>query len=386
MILKNKFNCHIIGLAAYDFLIAANIIFSSAIGNNIKEGIKVSGGSAMFDLLNNYFSNLKNVTDKYIFTRLIVIAVIIMVLSAAAILAVERKDNFSSFADALWWVIVTTTTVGYGDKYPHSLLGRIIAVILMFFGIGIVSGLTAKFSDLLIGSSRKKELGEVPVEYQEHLIVCGWNKKTKQVINQLLEEEIEKDQLVLLADLDRNPFIDHQLVHFIRGKIDQKEALTRAGVESARAAIILNEEGDDARTVLTVLTIENLNPDIYTIAEISHKENQVHLINAGVDEIIVKDAINSQLLVRTALYSGTSQVIEQLLSNQSGRQIYMLTAPPEKVGTRFIDLLIEDKRETGLILIGLKRKGKILTNPTNNEIIQAQDELIYIAQSEQRQN
>ena len=321
-------------------------------------------------------------SDKHVFTRLLIIAVVIMILSAAAILAVERKDNFSSFADALWWVIVTTTTVGYGDKYPHSLLGRIIAVILMFFGIGIVSGLTAKFSDLLIGSSRRKELGEVAVECQEHLIVCGWNKKTKQVINQLLEEEIEKDQLVLLADLERDPFVDKQLVHFIRGDIDQKEALIRAGVESARAAIIFNEEEDDARTVLAVLTIENLNPDIYTIAEINNKENQVHLINAGVDEIIVKDAINSQLLVRTALYSGISQVIEQLLSNQSGRQIYMLTAQQEEVGARFIDLLIEYKRETGLILIGLKRQSKILTNPANNEIIQIDDKLIYIARSE----
>ncbi|MBM7555808.1 potassium channel family protein [Halanaerobacter jeridensis] len=336
----------------------------------------------MFDLLNNYFSNLRKASDKYVFIRLILIAVVIMVLSAAGILIVESGDSFSNFADDLWWVIVTITTVGYGDKYPHSFLGRVIAVILMFVGIGVVSGVTAKFSDLLIGSSRRKELGEVQTDYTDHLIVCGWNKKTKNVVNQLLDEEIEDSKLVLLADLERDPFVDNELVHFIRGKTDQKEALIKAGVKTARAAIILNETNNDARTVLTVLTIENLNPNIYTIAEISNRENQIHLINAQVDEVIVNSSINSQLLVRSALYSGTSQIIEQLLSNESGRQIYMLTAVEAELGVRFIDLFIKYKRETNLILIGIKRKGKIITNPANEELIQQGDDLIYIALGE----
>lgn len=333
----------------------------------------------MFDLLNNYFSRFSYLPDKNIFMRLILSAVIIMVLSAGAILLVEERSNFNSFADALWWVIVTVTTVGYGDRYPHSFLGRIIAVILMFLGIGVVSGLTAKFSDLLIGGTRRKELGELDADYNDHLIVCGWNKKARNIINQLLAEEIEKNKLVLLTDLERDPFIENPLVHFIRGKIDHKEALLKAGVQSARAAIILSSPDNDAQTILTVLTIENLNPEIYTIAEINDKENQIHLINAQVDEIIVNSSINSQLLVRTALYSGTSQVIEQLLSKQSGRQIYMLKAEEEEIGIRFIDLFIKYKREVDLILIGLKRQGEILTNPAQEEVIQRQDELIYIA-------
>lgn len=344
--------------------------------------MRACGGKEMFDLLHNYFSDLRGGSDKYIFIRLVLIAIVIMVLSAAGILLVERGDNFSSFADAIWWVIVTITTVGYGDKYPHSFLGRVIAVILMFLGIGVVSGVTAKFSDLLIGSSRRRELGEVATDYEDHLIVCGWNKKARNVVNQLLDEEIEESKLVLLADLERDPFIDNEVVHFIRGKTDQEEALVKAGVKSARAAIILNETDNDARTVLTVLTIENLNPDIYTIAEISDRENQIHLINAQVDEIIVNSSINSQLLVRTALYSGTSQVIEQLLSNESGRQMYMLTAVEEELGAKFIDLFVKYKREADLILIGIKRQEEIITNPANEEIIQSGDDLIYIARGE----
>lgn len=47
-----------------------------------------------------------------------------------------------SFADALWWSIVTCTTVGYGDISPSTVSGRIIAVVLMIFGIGLIGMLT----------------------------------------------------------------------------------------------------------------------------------------------------------------------------------------------------------------------------------------------------
>ncbi len=47
-----------------------------------------------------------------------------------------------SFGDALWWSIVTCTTVGYGDISPATVTGRVIAVILMIFGIGLIGMLT----------------------------------------------------------------------------------------------------------------------------------------------------------------------------------------------------------------------------------------------------
>lgn len=65
----------------------------------------------------------------------------------------ERNVNpghFANFGEALWWAIVTTTTVGYGDKYPFTLGGRIVASILMLVGIGLIGTLAATFSNALI--------------------------------------------------------------------------------------------------------------------------------------------------------------------------------------------------------------------------------------------
>lgn len=63
-----------------------------------------------------------------------------LILISSLIMSYIEKQ---SFLDALWWSIVTCTTVGYGDISPHSSFGRVIAVILMLFGIGFIGMLTS---------------------------------------------------------------------------------------------------------------------------------------------------------------------------------------------------------------------------------------------------
>jgi voltage-gated potassium channel len=72
-------------------------------------------------------------------------AVLTVVLGAAGVFVVEGGDNraIQSFEDALWWAIVTSTTVGYGDVSPVTTEGRLIAVILMLIGIGVIGVFTA---------------------------------------------------------------------------------------------------------------------------------------------------------------------------------------------------------------------------------------------------
>ncbi|WP_260412610.1 potassium channel family protein [Alkalihalobacillus sp. TS-13] len=67
------------------------------------------------------------------------------------------EPNFESFEDALWWSIVTLTTVGYGDLYPVTTVGRLIASFLMFVGIGLIGVITGMVASFF---SNAKELPE----------------------------------------------------------------------------------------------------------------------------------------------------------------------------------------------------------------------------------
>ncbi len=58
--------------------------------------------------------------------------------------------NIHSYPSALWWAIVTVTTVGYGDRYPVSAGGRIVAAVLMLVGIGLIGVLTATVASVFV--------------------------------------------------------------------------------------------------------------------------------------------------------------------------------------------------------------------------------------------
>lgn len=71
---------------------------------------------------------------------------ILIWICSLGVLDVERAApgaNILNIGDAIWWAFVTVTTVGYGDFYPVTVAGRVIAVVLMTVGIGVVGVVTA---------------------------------------------------------------------------------------------------------------------------------------------------------------------------------------------------------------------------------------------------
>ena len=73
--------------------------------------------------------------------------------------------NITTGGDALWWAIVTITTVGYGDFYPVTSLGRVTGVFVMFAGVGIIGALASILASLLIppaAESKESTEAEAP--------------------------------------------------------------------------------------------------------------------------------------------------------------------------------------------------------------------------------
>src|SRR5205823_13736030 len=71
---------------------------------------------------------------------------------------VAPNANIKTYPEAVWWAFVTITTVGYGDYYPVTTVGHVGAVILMFFGIGIIGVLSSFLSTTFISlESRRRE-------------------------------------------------------------------------------------------------------------------------------------------------------------------------------------------------------------------------------------
>jgi len=83
----------------------------------------------------------------------VLFSIVLVSLSSYAIFHTEKlspSNNILTARDALWWAVVTITTVGYGDKFPTTNGGRIVAIALMLTGIGIFSAITSYLSTVLI--------------------------------------------------------------------------------------------------------------------------------------------------------------------------------------------------------------------------------------------
>ncbi len=94
-------------------------------------------------------------------------AVIITSTCAVIVYDTERKaevSNIQTLGDAFWWAIVTVTTVGYGDFYPTTLLGRLVAIALMVTGIALVGVITAAIASYFVNLVRKSSTADRDAE------------------------------------------------------------------------------------------------------------------------------------------------------------------------------------------------------------------------------
>ncbi|MGB9737145.1 potassium channel family protein [Chloroflexus sp.] len=97
---------------------------------------------------------------------------LIVVLVAATLMFVAEQGSggpIASFADAIWWALTTITTVGYGDTYPVTALGRGVAVFLMLAGISLFGLLTANIAALFVEDEAVDRQREMLTEIQQRL-------------------------------------------------------------------------------------------------------------------------------------------------------------------------------------------------------------------------
>lgn len=97
-------------------------------------------------------------------------AVILVYCGALAVLDAEQNAegaNITSLGDALWWALTTITTVGYGDQYPVTVLGRVVAGALMVSGIAVLGVVTASMASWLVEAVGRETAAAVEAADQE---------------------------------------------------------------------------------------------------------------------------------------------------------------------------------------------------------------------------
>ena len=93
-------------------------------------------------------------------------ASIVITVGAGIAMTVADRKNYPSIGSGLWWAIQTVTTVGYGDHVPTTVAGRLVAALVMLFGIGFLTVITAAITSTFVSRSRVEQTAETPTAVQ----------------------------------------------------------------------------------------------------------------------------------------------------------------------------------------------------------------------------
>lgn len=313
-----------------------------------------------------------------------VLAIVFVVTLGGSLGYIYFEEDIN-FPDALWWSVVTLTTVGYGDISPATPGGRIVGITIMIAGIGFLGILTANIASILVERRFLKNKGMKGTHVKNHIVICGWNFRGHKIVEELrADPKCRTTALVILADIPEKP-IDDPEVYFINGEVEP-DTLQKANIDRAQAVIVLSDDkldayAKDAKTVLNTLTIESVNPDVYTCVELMEEKNVQHCQRAHADEIIVVGELSTNLLVQAALDHGLTRMISELVSKRFGEDLYKVKLPPRLVGRTFLEVMCELKESHEILCIGIEDKTgkKFIANPKKNYSFDEDDRLIVVA-------
>lgn len=311
----------------------------------------------------------------------------------------DANPQIANFGDAIWWAVVTVTTVGFGDITPVTVLGRVVAGVLMVVGM-----LTLALFAGVVGSTLLRAMLTIREEqfrvttHTDHIVVCGYEAGAEQFLSSLLGELADSEREVLVFGPRDRPDEVRPRYKWVRGNPTKESELDKVHVARASAVVLigsrtLSPELADAITVLTAFTVraylaknpltaERVQP-VRIVAEVLDEENVAHAYTSGADEVIESNKLAFSLLAHALVMPGTGKVLSAVAA-AGAHSMYVGAFPETLVAPasfrEVADLL---KREHDAMLIGIrdpKKKAEHL-NPPDDMSVHGNAQLIYLAKS-----
>jgi len=326
--------------------------------------------------------HLQRVTRQFegkVTTKMLIGLVVIIGLAAALVTFTEQDLTPRNFFASFYWAVTTVMGQGSSD-YVTGPWGWVTSWLLNLFGVAIVATVTGALVGFVIDLLLKEGQGMGAAGFNDHVVVCGWNSTARELIDELRSDDYDV-RVVVIDAAERNPAGDG--VYFVRGDGAAEEDLSRAAITTARAAIICPRDGsDDAdmHSILTVLAIEAMAPEVRTVVEVNNPKHVPHFKRADVDEVLVTSKLASRLLARTALYPGLGDLVTDLVSGGEGAELYRVRIPDRMVGMSVGDVSRHLKDDNDATLLALARNGDLTTNPETALVIELGDEVVVIAE------
>ena len=355
------------------------------------------------------FDNLmsKGGLSVFIFLMFLFLAAIIFIALFRFIAnLITPQENMTQLTDQ-WWLSFLQIADGgsIAEDTGSNVLNRIVGIIALFLGLilfsSLVAFITSQFEEMLT----RMRKGKSDVIEHKHTLILGFGDRVLEIIRELIiaNESERNPAIVVLADKEKDEMDD-----FFRDRIaDPKTTriitrsgstsgvmlLRRAGINSAKSVIILNDAQEDApqqekaladarvlKTIMAVLscTGEELLPPIVAELHLKSKQNLALNISPKIS-IIDEHSILAKLMVQTSRVSGLAQIYDHLVGFE-GNEFYFYRHTGSWKGMNYGDLLFHFPT---CAAVGIRKAdGKILLNPGKETPLSDEDEVVLLAEDD----
>ncbi|XP_025753149.1 calcium-activated potassium channel subunit alpha-1a isoform X8 [Oreochromis niloticus] len=252
-------------------------------------------------------------------------------------------ENFQNSQSLSYWecvylLMVTMSTVGYGDVYARTTLGRLFMVFFILGGLAMFASYVPEIIEL-IGNRKKYGGSYSAVNGRKHIVVCG--HITLESVSNFLKDFLHKDrddvnvEIVFLHNISPNLELEALFkrhftqVEFYQGSVLNPHDLARVKIESADACLILankycaDPDAEDASNIMRVISIKNYHPKIRIITQMLQYHNKAHLLNIPSwnwkegDDAICLAELKAGFIAQSCLAQGLSTMLANLFSMRS---------------------------------------------------------------------
>lgn len=303
----------------------------------------------------------------------------------------QAGGSITSFWTGIWWGLVTLTTVGYGDYYPVSAIGKVIAIIFLLGSLGLLGVLIGNVTNEVTEYMEKKKLGHYGTNMKNHVLLIGWNDFARLVTDQIIKTKHpvaivtnNKHDIDLIQDL----YEENENVFCLFADYHNVEALNKVNIKET-ATVFVNFD-NDTEVLVYLLNLKQHFKKLQVVVSLNNSKLKNTFLEAGVTYVVSKSEIASKLVASFIFEPDVASLTEDMMSTATSgdeddfdMQQFEVTKDNPFINKNCFDTFMELRIKYDTILLAISKlennHWKVIKNPSKNVIIEKGDYLILMA-------
>lgn len=306
---------------------------------------------------------------------------LVLVMGTIGFIIIEKMSPF----DALYMTVITLSTVGFGEITPLHAAGRVLAMLLIVFGVGLGAYAATTIGQIILEGQLKQVYGRKKMEKKlkkmnNHHIIAGLGRVGRQVA----DEFVRRKAPFVVIEKNPDPEMENPGNGFVilKGEATDDKVLLQAGIE--RAQTLISTLPDEAQNVYLTLTARSMSKNLHIIARADVEGGEKKLMRAGADQVVSPHVLGGMRMAMASLRPNVVDFMHITTLGEGGLSIEEVVIPDgcPLVGKSIMESRLKD--DYSATIIGIKKTDEQMSvAPGPQTLLDASDTLVLIGPTDE---